>query len=294
MTDDGAAKGEPEDLNSVDALIDSLLSGTDAAGSLWVRPGPDGAGSVAECRDQGTSYQTVVLAGTLHQVGDPLAELQSAATALVDGGRLVVSVPNLTHGARRLAVAKGHRPAAPADGGVVPPALGLTHDELVALLSAAGLRVVRVLATVADPASSPEAAEVPQMLVEWVRRQPRAFESDYVVWAERGDAQAVVPMTQTAVALPLVDDGAGSVGDMDSAWAEIVRLQRAVLTLKDHQIGERAEFSHALFERDLYRTENAELRHSVDQIRRSFSWRIGQLMVAPASRVMRSVRGRRA
>ena len=55
----------------------------------------------------GERFDVVVMLDVLEHLPDPLSVLQEAATLLRDGGTMVLSIPNITHGAVRLAMAAG-------------------------------------------------------------------------------------------------------------------------------------------------------------------------------------------
>jgi hypothetical protein len=133
-------------------------------------PGPDDLGA-------GDATYDVVLLGALVTTDPaPQALLKHAASLLGDGGRVLVTVPNVAHAARRLALLAGAWPDAEAGGSA--SARHFTKDALCDLLEGAGLVVDALHATVSDPMESALSVPVdrlPDALVEWVRHQPDAL-----------------------------------------------------------------------------------------------------------------------
>ena len=91
---------------------------------------------------------------------------------------------------------------------------------------------------------------------------------------------------------------AAAAGDEESLRAEAVALlderqvlRRKVITLRDHAVGAEAELGHARREHARMSRELAEAKHAVAELRASASWRVGQLAVAPLSKVRRALRG---
>ncbi len=207
-------------------------------------------------RFEAGSFDVVVFADVLEHLRDPVRVLRDAIPLLAPGGSVVVSLPNVAHGAVRLALLEGRFEYRP---------LGLLDDthlrfftrrSVEELLGAAGLRAIDMRRTTADVF----ATEIPLVpdhfpgeLVERVRATPDSDTYQFVfraVPADGGDPEglaaelvarneelaalrAAVGEVHTAAAgyAPqhqvglLVDDDAGP----DRAWSS---LRSAVTSLE--------------------------------------------------------------
>lgn len=245
----------------------------------------------------GRTYDRIVFADVLEHLMQPQRVLAAAATLLAPGGQIVISVPNVAHGSLRLGLLQGlweYR-----DTGL----LDRTHirffhrRSIVELVTGAGLGVTRLRSTVVDPLASEvelDRENLPDALVGWVRAQAEAFDYQYVLSAAPSDAPGPVPPLERAAEIPeMVEvDDRGRLQDVAALQADVARLRRSVLTLRDHAVGAEAELGHARRERDRFEQEAAAARHDLVELRRSRSWRVGQLLVTPLSRVRTAVRGR--
>ena len=97
----------------------------------------------------GGAFDAVVFAGALERLRDPARALTASRGALRDGGIVVAAIPNVAHGAVRLALLRGrfdYRALGMADE---PPVRFYTRDSVLRLLAESGLAAARVERTTA-------------------------------------------------------------------------------------------------------------------------------------------------
>ena len=148
--------------------------------------------SSSSARDQ---FDALVFGDVLEHLRDPLAVLRKARPLLARGGCVVISVPNIAHGAARLALLKGRWEYRQ---------LGLldtTHLRFFTLASVrdmlreAGLAAVEVRRTIADIFET-ELAIKPEdydpALIEEVRADPESTTYQFVVRVVADDADQAV------------------------------------------------------------------------------------------------------
>ena len=245
-------------------------------------------------------YDRIILSEVLEHLVRPGAVLAAAATLLAPGGQIIISVPNVTHGSLRLALLQGrwdYRDTGLLDRTHVR---FFTEDSIQELVAEAGLQVTRLRSTVVDPLSSEvelDAEDLPAELVEWVRSKPDSFNYQYVLAVEPATAGAAVarPELETADVLPEMSEaeehGVALLLEKRALVEEITALRRKVLTMRDHAIGAEAELGTARREQAIMARKLAKAEHDVAELRLSASWRVGQLVVSPLSRVRRTIRG---
>jgi 2-polyprenyl-3-methyl-5-hydroxy-6-metoxy-1,4-benzoquinol methylase len=192
----------------------------------------------------GSSFDRIVFADVLEHLRDPAEVLRSALGILASDGEIIISIPNVAHGALRLALLGGRWRYTE---------LGLldrTHlrfftlESLVELLSSAGLVIREAWSTTADVlATEVEIATdaLPDEIVEWVRYQPRALDYQFVLRAARGRPTGGLPEVRQAVVAEDVRPD-----DDHARRAQAVARQRyRLLTLEDQVIGLAARLRHA-------------------------------------------------
>jgi 2-polyprenyl-3-methyl-5-hydroxy-6-metoxy-1,4-benzoquinol methylase len=191
----------------------------------------------------GSSFDRIVFADVLEHVRDPATVLRSALGVLGADGEIIISIPNVAHGALRLALLEGRWRYTE---------LGLldrTHlrfftlESLVQLLSEVGLVIREAWSTTADVlATEVEVAPdgLPDEIVEWVRYQPRALDYQFVLRAARGRPTNDLPEVRQAIAAEDIrpDD------DHARRSRELARQRHRVLTLQDEVIGLTATLRH--------------------------------------------------
>jgi SAM-dependent methyltransferase len=213
---------------------------------------------LADVEGAGTGVDVVVLAGALGHVGDPSALLADAMARLRPGGSLVLSTPNVTHGAVRLALLQGRWS---------PDPTRLHHvsrPSLLALLRESGLRATALHARVGDVAATgPDEPRVPPTVVEWVRDQPDALTTDWLVQAVVDPAAA--DATDPDV-VPLVPERSQRARDRFSDEVpDHEDLRHRLLTLRDHVLGLEEAASAARFRAEVAEAREAAVRRRLDR-----------------------------
>jgi methionine biosynthesis protein MetW len=242
---------------------------------------------------EAASFDVVVLADVLEHLREPERALREATELLREGGRLVLSVPNVAHGALRLALLQG-RWSYTETGLLDRTHLHFfTRSSLLQLLEGVGLAVDDLRATVADPLGVEvelEPDRIPAPLVEWVRHQPDALHYQFVLTARRADPDSEpAPRPRVIPAVPL-----DAVRAQD-AYTEQMRqqqdLRHRLLTTRDHIIGLEARASAAddrlrWTEGRLRRTRTRanRLQKQVRDMEASTTWRVGRLITSPFRR----------
>lgn len=186
------------------------------------------------------SFDAVVFGDVLEHLIDPGAALRDARTLLRPDGRIVVSVPNVAHGAVRLALLRGRWDYT--DKGL----LDRTHlrfftlETVCELLEDAGLVIEVLRSTVLDPVDVPEIALyedlLPSTVVEWVRDQPGALDYQYVAAARAaapGELREPRPALEPVVAYELARRRDRHTDRM----LEEVEERHQRLTRRDHVLG---------------------------------------------------------
>lgn len=132
------------------------------------------------------SFDVLVFADVLEHLRDPVQALVDASRLLAPEGKIVVSIPNVTHGSVRLALLQGRWTYT--DTGL----LDSTHiqffnrDRLLQVFADAGLVVDDLRGTVADPLAVEvvvDADRLPPAVIEWVRHQRDAMVYQFVAAA---------------------------------------------------------------------------------------------------------------
>ena len=151
----------------------------------------------------GSSFDRIVFADVLEHLREPAAVLRSALGVLAPDGEVIISAPNVAHGALRLALLGGRWRYTE---------LGLldrtnlrffTLESLVELLSSAGLVIREAWSTTADVLATEveiAADALPDEIVEWVRYQPQALDYQFVLRAARGRPTSDLPEVRQGVA----------------------------------------------------------------------------------------------
>lgn len=242
-------------------------------------------------------YDRIIFADVLEHLMNPLRALEQAKRLLAPGGQIVISVPNVSHGALRLGLMQGrweYRETGLLDRTHIR---FFTRATIVELVHSAGLSVTRLRSTTLDPLASEielDREKLPAALVSWVRTQEEAFNYQYVLLVAPGD-DTHVPPVEPAEVVPTMDEihhGTDALEEIGAVQAERNALRRKVLTLRDHAIGAEAELGQARRDRARAERERDAALHDVEVLRASASWRVGQAAVAPLSKVRRVLRGR--
>jgi 2-polyprenyl-3-methyl-5-hydroxy-6-metoxy-1,4-benzoquinol methylase len=194
------------------------------------------------------SFDAVIFGDVLEHLVDPSAAMSDAVSLLRPGGKVLASIPNVAHGALRLALLGGRWDYT--DKGL----LDRTHlrfftlDAVCELLEEAGLVIEVLRSTVLDPMAAQEvqvpADRLPASIVEWVRNQPRALDYQFVAMARPrspGEEPARRPTLE-----PAISYDAARVTDRhtERMRAELAERHR-LLTIRDHIMGLEASLATA-------------------------------------------------
>lgn len=186
------------------------------------------------------SFDAVVLADVLEHLNDPTAVLADVVGLLAPGGRVVVSVPNITHGSIRLALLQG-RWTYTATG-----LLDSTHirffnrASLLEMFRDAGLVVEDLRASTADPLAvevAVDADRLPDTVVEWVRHQPDALVYQFVVAARLPEPGEEVEVSRVPLVAAVADEQVRAIDKHTKRHDEVLALKHRELTVRDHIIG---------------------------------------------------------
>jgi 2-polyprenyl-3-methyl-5-hydroxy-6-metoxy-1,4-benzoquinol methylase len=194
------------------------------------------------------SFDVVIFADVLEHLRDPVDALKEAARLLAPEGRVVISVPNVTHGSVRLALLQGRWSYT--ETGL----LDATHIRffnragLLETFAEAGYVVEELRGTVADPLGVEvvvDAGRLPPSVVEWVRHQRDALVYQYVAVARpaRADEQ---PGPVRMTLLPAVPEETVRVKDRYTAHSQAeLEARQQELNVRDHIMGLEAAVSTA-------------------------------------------------
>ncbi len=241
------------------------------------------------------SFDVVIFADVLEHVLEPERVLREAIPLLRPGGRIVISIPNVSHGSVRLALLQGRWEYV--DAGLLDRThvWFYTRGSLIALVEGAGLAVEHLRGVVVDPLVAPvriDASALPRTVIEWVRRQPDALHYQYIAAARVLDADETAPVAPAVV--PAV--APQQVQQNDIYTQELVQLEsdlHELLTTRDHVIGLESQLAlvtekeaHARGALKRAQKNNAALRRAYED---STTWRAGRLLTSP----IQSIRSRR-
>ncbi|MDH2416913.1 class I SAM-dependent methyltransferase [Nocardioides sp. CER19] len=197
-------------------------------------------------RFEAAGFDVVVFSDVLEHLADPHAALTEAARLLGPNGRIVVSVPNVSHGSVRLALLQDRPDAGPGllDGDRVRL---FTRQRLVDLLAGAGLVLDDLRGTLADPLDAGVALDphdLPVGAAEWVRGRPDALVRGFQCAARpAGDGEAAVP--ELVPAVPAAAVPAPAVPAAEALTAESEQAARQALVERDRVVGLEASLATA-------------------------------------------------
>jgi 2-polyprenyl-3-methyl-5-hydroxy-6-metoxy-1,4-benzoquinol methylase len=198
-------------------------------------------------------FDVVVFGDVLEHLRDPLPVLRQARTLLAPGGYVVISIPNVAHGAVRLQLLQGrfdYRPTGLLDSTHIR---FFTRDNLEVLLHDAGFAATDFLRTTAglfetELGLTPD--QVPADLVEQVLQDPDATTYQFVVRAVPDDADWAVEKMRRQFEQRL-QDAEGRVrearAECDAKQEQLEDYHRAVMA-RDAEIGDLREHLAALRE----------------------------------------------
>jgi 2-polyprenyl-3-methyl-5-hydroxy-6-metoxy-1,4-benzoquinol methylase len=228
----------------------------------------------------GHEYDRIIFADVLEHLMNPRAVLASAAALLAPDGEIVISIPNVAHGALRLALLQGRWDYH--ETGLLDRThiRFFTRTSLVALIHSAGLSVTAIRSTVVDPLGSEveiQRTELPQGVLSWVRAQDDSFNYQFVAMARIGVQHGEVPGVEPAIHVAEMDGieeaavSVSSLYELRRGFAEMRREIGSLRSLTSSDDAPKVAVPEAL--EDALRTvqelrrENAELRRSVLNLR---------------------------
>lgn len=180
------------------------------------------------------SFDAVVFADILEHLHDPARALGDAVDLLDESGRIVISVPNVTHGSLRLALLQGRWTTT--DTGLLDHThiRFFTRESLLALVAEAGLVVDDLRATVFDPFGTEvdiDPAGLPAGVIDWVRAQPDAHVYQFQLAARRArpGEQPVAP----ELSMPI---DPGRARPTDARRLDLVRVWRRELVERERVV----------------------------------------------------------
>ena len=141
------------------------------------------------------SYDVIVCADILEHMPDPADVLRRLAMLLRPGGSVVISIPNVAHGSLRLALLQGRWRYT--ETGLLDRThiRFVTRQSLHELLAESGLVAVDVRTTWRDTLDSDvyvDPADLPDGVVDWVRKQPDSGTYQFIVRAVPDDAEGAL------------------------------------------------------------------------------------------------------
>jgi 2-polyprenyl-3-methyl-5-hydroxy-6-metoxy-1,4-benzoquinol methylase len=252
---------------------------------------------LTELFDRG-SFDAVVFGDVLEHLVDPGRALNDAVALLADGGQVVVSIPNVTHGSLRLSLLRGQWRYT---------TVGLLDETHVRffdragvgrLFTGAGLSVSHLRGIMVDPLQTEvevRPAELPPGFIEWVRDQPDALVYQFIASAHvtGPDDDGALPELEPVVPLDQVrqvdEFSVRHREDLETLQhvqnlADIGRAQEhEMLRVRDHIIGLEAEAASS-------RTRAARLKKDLEVSERRLKVRTKRL--GAARRRVRSLRKR--
>ncbi|WP_286930961.1 MULTISPECIES: class I SAM-dependent methyltransferase [Aeromicrobium] len=180
------------------------------------------------------SFDAIIFADVLEHVMDPVGVLADSARLLAPGGRIVISIPNVTHGSLRLALLQGRWRTT--DTGL----LDHTHirffsrEGLLQMVADAGLVTDELRGTTADPLGvevdvDPHA--LPAGVLAWIRTQPDAmvYQFQLAVRPPRAGEVATTPELVVGKDPRWVRPGPDAEHVMTAAWrAQLVERDRII------------------------------------------------------------------
>lgn len=180
------------------------------------------------------SFDAIIFADVLEHVMDPAGVLADSVRLLAPGGRIVISIPNVTHGSLRLALLQGRWRTT--DTGL----LDRTHirffsrEGLLQLVADAGLVTDELRGTTADPLGvevDVDPHDLPPAVLSWVRNQPDAmiYQFQLAVRPPREGETPTVPALVVGKDPRWVRPDPAGEALMTKAWrAELVERDRVI------------------------------------------------------------------
>ena len=227
------------------------------------------------------SFDVVVFGDVLEHLRDPQRLLRNAVGLLADKGSIVISIPNVTHGAVRLALLQG-RWEYHGTG-----LLDRTHVSffsratLTEMVRGAGLVPVDFRSTTAELFATEigiDRGALPDGIADWVERQPDADVYQFVLRAIKDDADGAVEALRLRYEAALRESAEQIAADRveiaaDRAEIEARRAELEALSATVAGLGERA----AGAERDLHELADTRSVRALRGPRGAYGWARGKL-----------------
>lgn len=202
------------------------------------------------------AFDVLVFGDVLEHTADPVRVLRDALPLLAEGGRVVCSIPNVTHGSLRLAVLQGAWTYT--DTGL----LDRTHLRFFdragvrSLHAEVGLAVDVLRGVVLDPLGTEvrvDADALPAGTIAWVRAQPDAYVYQFLTSARLAGPGDSLDLPELEPAVPVEEvrlddqhaqrhrDELATLRQLEDLaarrGAEVEQLRHRLLTLRDQVIG---------------------------------------------------------
>jgi methionine biosynthesis protein MetW len=187
-----------------------------------------------------SSFDVVIFADVLEHLKDPASVLADASRLLAPGGRVVISVPNITHGSVRLALLQGRWNYT--QTGI----LDATHIRFFAraglreLFRSAGMVCEDLRGSLADPLVvevDVDADRLPPGIVEWVRHEPDALVYQFVAAVRPATSDEELAGPLPPLELPVPEENVRAIDKHTRRAEEELEARHRVLTVRDHVIG---------------------------------------------------------
>lgn len=206
------------------------------------------------------SFDAVVFGDVLEHLVDPVRALRDAVSLLAEGGRIVVSIPNVTHGSLRLALLRGQWTYTQV--GLLDETHVRFFDRagVAKLFASAGLTIEHLRGVTIDPLSSEvdvRPDELPPGFIEWVRDQPDSFVYQFVASAHPTQPEDTAELPELVPVIPVQeiresDEYARRYQEeletlqhtrnlAEISTAQAAQLRRELLNVRDHILGLEAE-----------------------------------------------------
>lgn len=182
-------------------------------------------------------FDVVIFADVLEHLRDPERVLRASRHLLSDGGYVVVSIPNVAHGAVRLALLRGrfeYRPLGLLDATHLR---FFTRSSFLELVAGGGFAATDVRHTLVDPFMSEipiNRSDYPADLVAEIEADPESYVYQFVARLDPAEASAAplgAPLAAPSMAMAPAArpgrDGAGEVEELRRSLETIARVAGA-------------------------------------------------------------------
>ncbi|MBN8883052.1 MAG: class I SAM-dependent methyltransferase [Salana multivorans] len=222
-------------------------------------------------------FDAIIFGDVLEHLLDPGRHLRTARAMLAPGGCVLASIPNVAHGAVRLALLEG-RWRYTSEGLLDATHVRFfTYETVVALFHENGYGISSIEGTILDPLATEvdvDAQLLPDGSVEWVRDQEHATVFQFVVEAHPGEVADPEPACLPLIEYQRPNDAHAArrrIGDVPTARAErqaqilesFKKERLEMLSLRDYAMGGEASAARSRREADHLRELTVELREEL-------------------------------